>query len=486
MIEQARTAWLPGRKAAPTGVGASVILGVGVGLADVNSLAALLSFSILGALLWRMSGSSWAAVRLPGVLALAMLAFSIVGVPIAWSLGIADPWPETSQRILPMVLVGVFAGGCWTVGYITASHRITEPECVAFEPVVLARYSILALGVGTIGLGLTVGAMGGASAALESLAVRREAFEGVGPAMALATAPAFGMAAAIELFRRTRRHWHLWLAGANGIAFVGAMFYTGNKSRLLFLALFILAAAFRGKRVRAAWLLFVVLMLVPISTLYHYEVRQRIPLGVAEGEVDTSNVVGFVRTTFGPFADSGLDILRTTDAANRQAPVIAYEPQQILKAPLTAVPRAVWPGKPDGAALEFSKQYFPEYWARGTGIPPSLPAEFIWSFGLLGGLLALFAAGHLFGKLETFIRRRMDALFYWMLWYSLIPMSIIALKAGTDSGFRAWLLFAVGGTIPLIFERVHSSLMRPQATYSLGRSGIRKRSDTVPASKGVS
>ena len=69
--------------------------------------------------------------------------------------------------------------------------------------------------------------------------------------------------------------------------------------------------------------------------------------------------------------------------------MLRFQPQLYIGSLANLVPRALWSGKPAGSATQFSETYFPLKWAAGTGVPPSLGVEVLFTFGFVGGLLGI-------------------------------------------------------------------------------------------------
>ena len=117
------------------------------------------------------------------------------------------------------------------------------------------------------------------------------------------------------------------------------------------------------------------------------------------------------------------------------------------------IPRSLWEGKPDGSATEFSARYFPDRWADGTGVPPSISAELMNTFGFVGGLFAMAVVGLL-------IARGSVALYNRSSWWSLIVLGLITadslqlVKGGSDGFVRSVTMQGVAILIAMSWSKI--------------------------------
>ncbi|MCA1823999.1 MAG: hypothetical protein ABR520_10280 [Mycobacteriales bacterium] len=374
---------------------------------------------------------------------------SVSVVPLTWWLGIAAPWPEVRGRELHAVALGALYLSASLVGVLVAG-RSKPNEATALAPASSALNSTLvwSLLVGMVGLFVLLAAVGGGTAALANLTYRRTFFAGLGPLVGIAFVPGLALPLYVAaLGRETLRPLAHLLAAACLLAFTAAVVFTGEKANVVNLLL--LCGVFRvrgGNKVPAALVVVVLLLFVPLSTYYQYEVRQRRSVGQTQGTIDTGGIRPFLRSTWGPFAESGLDQLRTLEAASDRAPLVSLASGGIANGPLTLVPRRLWPGKPDSSALRFAKAAYPSEWESGTGIPPSLMAEMVFNFGLAGGYVVLVALCFVLASVDRAAARHRGLLVN-LLYAAGVVGVFIGVKAGTDSGLRIFVLYAIPAVI---------------------------------------
>jgi oligosaccharide repeat unit polymerase len=111
---------------------------------------------------------------------------------------------------------------------------------------------------------------------------------------------------------------------------------------------------------------------------------------------------------------------------------------------------SVLPGVPfPTSSYLFSITFFPELYAKGTGIPTPLPGELFMNFGLWGIILGMALFGFVLGVIEAQYRRSPGSVSALLIYaYSLVPM------AGVIRGsFTTFAGFFILGLIPLLVLR---------------------------------
>lgn len=427
------------------GVGLVLVL-LGIAISRVDVPVYLLAAAVLGAVsvsaatvIARRYGS--AQLLTPSMAACALALASTVLVPISWAAGLATPWSEVEGAENSAVLWGLLFTTALIVG--VAAARPWQPSggtSVRYAARNPDRSLLVSMGIGAGALALLLALVGGPNAALAALNVRRTFFAGFAPLLGVALVPGVALVFyAASSKSAAKVLTRLLILGALAL-YAAAVFFTGNKSHIVVLLVMLAVARARSGRVRLAAVLVAALVFVPLSTLYHYKIRQERSLGVSEGQLSTASATDFARTAWQPFAASGLDHVRTIWVVARDGEYFRFRPGPLLAAPATVVPRAIWPSKPDAADLEFAKTYFPRQWATGTGVPPALAAEFAWEFGLIGGFVMYMAFGFAIGVADRRLRASSNSLAHAS--YPLFTAAIlITTKAGSDSGLRLFFLF---------------------------------------------
>ena len=432
-------------------------LGAGLARLSPPSYAALSLASSIAIFCWLafLVRRKRNVVLAPSFISLALLIVGTTFVPLSWAAGLSDPWPELEPRLLGSVVWGIafillFGAGVALAGGFPpprSSERLLIPTGRLNK--VLACTAV----TGLLGIFLFFRSVGGPVDALDSLAIRSQSFAGLGPIIVIAFVPAGAIIYYASSVRRLRNRRSRALVLLNAAIFTCAAFFLGQKSHVALLLLMGLVTVNRYRPVSAKIVVALVVAAIPLSTIYHYKIRQEISTGVAEGIVVTSSPLEFVRSTWDPFARSGLDYLRTLNASIARAKAFDDRVEVLAAAPFTAFPRSVWPTKPEAAAVRFSQELFPQHWKRGTGVPPSLAGEFVWEFGVGGGMVAFLLAGAIAGRAD----RRFGAAssLAGRLGHAAFAAGLfIALKAGSDSGFRAFLLFGTSFILVWLFDRL--------------------------------
>jgi hypothetical protein len=437
-------------------VGAAILAGrfvVEVDFADYVVVSAGIAVFLMLPSFYLISRFGKRVVFLPSVIAVVFMTLATVTVPFSWFLGYLNPWPELRDQEVLVVGVGAILLVVLGVGIVIGWRRnvlLDRSPPVTYQDRQVRRALILSTIVGLVSLHMVLRRVGGANTALESLDVRRTFFAGLGPLIGLAFSPGLALTYFASVPNRHRSRLTVLLAVVAGGAFLTAVFFTGEKGNALALALLIMVAVGRrATKVRLLPVFILLLSAIPLSTLYHYEIRQERATGTAEGTIDSSSLSGLVASTWSPVATSGLDYLRTLAKVLPNATPFALRIDPLLKAPATAVPRELWPSKPEGAALQFSREHYPAEWEQGTGIPPAFAAELIWEFGYIGGPLMFLLTGVAIGRIDSRLTKSRHLLAPGL--HGIFAVSIyVLLKTGSDSGFREFFFLL----LPLLLVHV--------------------------------
>lgn len=353
-------------------------------------------------------------------------------VPVLWDLGYARPWPEVRQHAASAAVAGICVAFIATIAMLVAI-RTSRPRTgirVICPPNRLRLFLILSAGAGIVGLGLVSFVVGGFETLVSSLTARRSVLESTGPLLILINLPA--VAAVLAVYAGSRSRSVIGLSALNAALYMFCCLSMGNRFQSLVVVLALLVAYDRRHGIKNVVVVVCLLPVIPLSVLYLYVVRQGLSSGVAAGQITTQSGPEFLRSVLHPFVDGGLDVLRTLSAAFYNSDLFVLRTDTIVGSLVGIVPRSIWPTKPAGSSIDFSVEYFPLSWSRGTGVPPSLPAELIFCFGLAGGLLLLAVATYSLTRLSERLRESTSigpALIYPFI----AADSIVLLKAGFDS-----------------------------------------------------
>lgn len=409
----------------------------------------------------------------PDLMCLLFVLLSAVGFPALWSMGVAAPWPDLLREDLAVrwsfvffmcgccgVVVGRSSGNLRGRGKPTGlagvnreygpllggSAKRVEPSrrrATWSSPGHGYRTGLSAVGAGLAGIGLL------ALLAPELIAnagnlVRSQddgLTAGAGPALALASVPLWAVLYG-ELVSRTGKIVVL----SCGAMYFAATFLTGQKSRFIFLALFVgIRWAGGHGRLRLRHLVVILASAVAIilgTTIFNVHVRGTGDLRPIEG-VDPSTPAGYTEYSIGRFGQSTFDMTRTLGAVlDREDSVFQFEPWPLAGSLLSPVPSRILQ-KPPPASRYFAQEFFSEKWNEGTGVPPSLAAELTWYFGL-GPAMLLFCG--YFAALSVWTTRWKPSCFVLVngLRTLSVPTSIFLVKGGTDGALRLFIILAVG------------------------------------------
>jgi len=83
------------------------------------------------------------------------------------------------------------------------------------------------------------------------------------------------------------------------------------------------------------------------------------------------------------------------------------------------VPRVLWPDKPQSAGIIANISFWPEAFGSfdTSAAVVTLAGELLWHFGLPGIFLGYFFLGYLFGRVQSWDRKSVWAMFSFLPWY---------------------------------------------------------------------
>lgn len=422
------------------------VVGVLGALFDVlsasTSISIVVGMTCLMAVWGRAHASANKFIYSPIGLGYCYLVLNCTAVPILWDLHYADPWLEIigieGKITLAGVVVMLLATGAILMSTTPAQpNRRVYLTCDSHR---LNAVLLICLASGGGGLLIVSILAGGFENLLSNLMSRRAILQSTGPLLVLVHLSAAAVVLGISTpSKKTISHL---LVACNLGTYIAACLSMGNRFQALIVLLAALVAYERRSRVSTRMALFLVLPVIPLSVLYVYKVRQGLSYGASQGQIETSSVSSFLYSVLTPFVQGGLDVLRTLGAVFYASPLLDDKLDTLVGSLVGAVPRALWPGKPPGSSLEFSAAHFPRSWAQGTGVPPSLPAELIFMFGLLGGL-AIFTLGILLLARATHSAARSGSIFFVILYPLLAADCIVLMKSGIDSFLKLFVLHCV-------------------------------------------
>lgn len=383
---------------------------------------------VLLSVTWLSRGRIVRWLLTPAGLMLGYLWACVLGVPLLWHLGLATPWPTVSGEdggaLVARSIVGVamiqlgvhFGPRSVSVARSLRVGHSGAAAIVACICVCLAALTYISLQTGGLLL------------LLDNLLSRRDILSGLGPATGLAAVAAVAtlatlQASTIPLSVRV-------LGAASGLVYLTYLYFLGSRFPMLgfLLACIIAWAATRG-RVPGKALALLAVAIIPFSLWYSVAVRRGQILEEAAG----GGVTASLHRLVDPFVYGGADVLNTAAATMASPlPLFGFDASVVIGNVATAIPRSVWPDKPSGFSIVFSETYFPAEWSRGSGVPPSILAEHMHTFGEIGSLLTLF----LLGVLISIVGRKFMASrnLFLRLFYPFFTVDCIVLaKSGTDA-----------------------------------------------------
>lgn len=389
------------------------------------------------------------------------LAIAVGTVPVLWTVGWARPWSEVASDPYGAALTTIVALIATALGIIIAHPVGAAPRTSLETPprhLEAALLSGLAIGVG--GYLLLAVSAGGPTALLYSLADRRDLLSGSGPLRAILVVSA--IACVYGVLHTGKSRWQRSLTWACGMSYIGSTLLTGSRFQVIALLVAVSCAYVRVHgltRRLGTTLLIVTVVAVPLSTIYGLQVRTGLTYGQDVTLTDATTRTFTTEALVGPFVRGGLDTIRTTGvAAATDLPLLRVDLDLFLGSVANVVPRSLWPNKLDGAATQFSREYFPSKWAEGTGVPPSIFAEALHSFGSAGGLVALILLGLVLTRLSYWMMSRPQL--FWVLLAPFFAADCIQLaKGGSDGFLRTLTLQVVAVVIMVVIARAARTTM---------------------------
>lgn len=426
----------------------AIAAGIGCGLVAVVS-----------SIVMRVPFLEWALTPVGVMLCFMVLAFGVV--PVLWALGLAVPWEEVLGREKTAAQFGIllliaFALGVW----ISNPHfeRGSRPTLIAGAR--LSSFLLWCSAVGILGYLLLALVAGGPMALLYSLADRRDSLAGTGPLRALLLVAAVGCVVGVAHQDKTTIQNRLtWLCG---ITYFSMNLLTGARVQALIVVIAAFAVHVRihgSTRAIARRIALAMAVAIPASTFYALRVRQGLTYGTDVQVVDDSTTRSALASLVGPFVNGGVDSLRTLGVVSESAPTFTLNVTPLLGSLANVIPRSLWPNKPDGSATDFSARYFPDRWADGTGVPPSISAEMLNTFGVVGGLIGMAVLGVVVARISSNLHGKKS------LWALVIGALLTAdtlqlVKGGSDGFVRSVGMQAGALLIAVVLARV-SGLSSP-------------------------
>ena len=422
----------------------------------------ILSAAVAAMLAVRMSllRASSAPLISPVGLFVGYLVIATGVVPVLWMIGWAQPWSEIASAPYLAASVTTVALLVTVFGVILACpfDRVSQISLrTPGDNLDIALFCGLAVGV--VGYLVLAASVGGPVALLYTLADRRGLLAGTGPLRVLLVVSAVACIYGVLHADKTPRQ--RFLTWACGLAYIGSTLLTGSRFQVVVLAVAVVCTHVRvngwSRRLKAS-LLVTVLAAIPLSTIYGLEVRTGLTYGQEVELVDPVTGTVTMNSVVGPFVRGGLDTIRTTGVAAAEQSPLRFDLELPVGSLANLVPRSLWPTKPEGAATQFSKQYFLSKWLDGTGVPPSIFAEFFHSFGSFGGLAALLLLGIFLTRLSFWMISRPRL--YWTLLAPFFAADCIQLAKGGSDGFLRTLGLHVAAVMIMVFiaRSAHTTL----------------------------
>jgi hypothetical protein len=369
----------------------------------------------------------------PMGLLLAYLALATGVVPVLWGIGWAAPWSEITAHPYSAAGVATLVLTCATAGVFVGMPKVSMRRASLASPEGgLTTALVYGLLVGLLGYAGLARAAGGAGVLLHSLSDRRTLLAGTGPFRIFITVTA--MACVYGVLHRDKTSAQRFLTIFCGLVYGILTLLTGSRFQAIVLIVAVVCAISRSVGVgRRTWILLTLgtLSTIPLSTLYALRVRAGLTYGETFSvfQPGTSKIFSILN----PFVQGGLDVIRTTGVVLNSLPILRFQPQLYIGSIANLVPRALWSGKPAGSATQFSETYFPLKWAAGTGVPPSVGVEVLFTFGLVGGLLAIAALMFLLTRLVLHASNIQNV--FWMVLVPYLSADFVQFAKGGSDGF---------------------------------------------------
>ena len=198
-----------------------------------------------------------------------------------------------------------------------------------------------------------------------------------------------------------------WIYTVSAVALAALQ---GSKVILFFFTLtMILVYHVMRRRVSPARLAVLVVVLVPVLSLYTIYIREYVVLGELRSIESTEGWLSFLwLLVTREFASNFVQLQALTLVVDRVPDVLEFQHGRTLLAMLTiAVPSSWYPEKYLTAPGVFTLAIDPDRWVReGTTLPPGLIGEMYMNFGTIGVVLGLLCFGAGFGLIRRAVKRR--------------------------------------------------------------------------------
>lgn len=362
----------------------------------------------------------------PTGLLLTFLWGAVLSTPVLWALGFAEPWPTYPRDESTFIFATAVASvGLLHLGCLAAGAPHSQVPGLR-SPSGVARMGLFSLALLVVSFTILSAQTGGIGFLIQNLLNKREILAGLGPLTALSATAAVAAIAIAQMERPSRAERLIGWACGGG--YLGFLFIMGSRFPMVAFVLAIVVS--RSIHARTPKLLLGALLgaLIPFSVWYSVSVRK--------GQVVEQSGEGLresLRIIITPFAHGGLDVLHTHGVVIVHSPPAWNFDAALLSHNITTmVPRFIWPSKPPGFSVEFSKQYFASSWLGGSGVPPSISAEFLHIYGVVGAVVALVALGYGLTRVGSWLRHS-DRTFL-RLFYPFFAVDCIVLaKSGSDA-----------------------------------------------------
>ncbi|NMM33219.1 MAG: hypothetical protein HHJ13_04325, partial [Phycicoccus sp.] len=358
------------------------------GRADGFDADALICLAAIPLVVFLVSRSSTAGVlswlMTPVGALLGFLWLSVLAVPILWALGLATPWSDypvdQSTRIVATAIGAVALIHAGSLGAGNTSRPTTPMSWRSrsgmsrslFGGVVLILVCFAIL-QSKIGVAFLVG----------NLLTKRDLLAGLGPLTAVAACT--GVAGLAAWSTRDLCRSEKLLATACSFGYVSYLFVLGSRLPMVVYVIAIAIARASAGRIPRVLVASVGLGTIPFTVWYSVSIRK--------GQLISQSGTGpraEAHSVIDPFVYGGLDVLHTFGAVVTSAlSDLSLHLDLLLANAATMLPRSLLPGKPPGISVVFSERFFGRQWDGGSGVPPSITAELLFVFGVVGGLIAL-------------------------------------------------------------------------------------------------
>lgn len=408
-------------------------------------------FLALRSLAGRWPESFWLS---PSGMAMVYLWVSVLVVPVLWRVGLATPWDDFNAQ--PDDVIWIAIGLLAVMTAVSAAAMAgRKPARITFRapsPSALTVPLLIAFAAGLVAMAVLYLAVGGFGALLSSLGTRRDALAGLGLLNGVAAVP--GAAALFAMMCERVTPFQKLLALGCALEFILYLFVSGSRFPLIAFLLALLVARAHHRPISLASFGLLGALAVPFSVWYAVAVRQTSKGATGSSVFGGEGLRDVLKSVIDPFVFGGLDVLRTLGAVIAHGePLFANGILQFLGGPFTLVPRFIWPGKPDGLSIAFSQEYFPDRWADGTGVPPSLLAEGPYLFGKLGAIPYLAAAAFVLAWAGKRVWQSSSA-FTRLAGIMLTTDTIVLVKSGSDSFLRMLTLHALACAFFALLARI--------------------------------